>query len=179
MDEGDEKRFQWLGYPQAMGYFNAGVLLINLKYWREKCMAKVFADFMKNHADKIRFHDQDVLNYLFRETKLTLPLKYNAQNAFFYKHEHPGIDSRKYEEQLKEVLSSPVIIHFVMHHKPWIIGCQHPYTKEWEHYRDMTPWRHRSIIDTLRYSGLRHTVGFYARKWGLKSPMDNPYISID
>ena len=175
MDEGDEKRYQWLGYPQSIGYFNAGVLLINLQLWRETNMMEVFVDFMKNHADQIRLHDQDVLNVLFRDSKLTLPLKYNAQNAFFYKQELIQIDLKKYGEQLKEAVKHPVIVHFTLPQKPWIIGCQHPYAKQWEMYRDMTPWRHRSIFDTLKYSGLRHTVGYYTRKWGLKAPMDNPY----
>ncbi len=177
MYENEEERYKWLGYPPELGYFNAGVLLINLKYWREHGMAAVFADFMKNHADKIRFHDQDVLNYLFRETKLTLPLKYNAQNGFFYKSAPIGIDLERYGEQVNEALREPVIVHFTLSQKPWIISCQHPWTLEWQRYRDMTPWRHRNIIDTLRYSGLRHTVGYYVRKWGLKAPMDNPYNS--
>lgn len=175
MDEAEQERYKWLGYPPELGYFNSGVLLINLKYWRKHGMAAVFADFMKNHAEKIKLHDQDVLNYLFRETKLTLPLKYNAQNAFFYRRELIGVDLKKYDEQLKEAVKHPVIVHFTLPQKPWIVGCQHPYAKQWEMYRDMTPWRHRSIFDTLKYSGLRHTVGYYTRKWGLKAPMDNPY----
>ena len=61
MDESDKERYKWLGYPPELGYFNAGVLLINLKYWREHGMAAVFADFMKNHADKIRFVSTQLL----------------------------------------------------------------------------------------------------------------------
>ena len=55
--------YERLGYPKRMGYFNAGVLLINLEYWRNHHLMSVFKDFMIHHADRIVYHDQDVLNY--------------------------------------------------------------------------------------------------------------------
>ena len=165
-----------LGYSQDLGYFNAGVLLINLAYWREHSMLSVFLDFIKKNPEKTVFYDQDVMNCIFCQNKIVLPLKYNAQNEFFFKVK--GWDTKKYGPQLEEAIKTPVTVHFTRSQKPWIVGCPHPYTKEFNRYRGMTPWKHRSIIDTLKYSGLRHTIGFYTRKWGLKAPMDNPYEGI-
>lgn len=177
MYENDVERYTRLDYPPSLGYFNSGVLLLNLDCWRKDSLSKICMDFMHHHADRIKFHDQDVLNCVFRETKMMLPLKYNVQNAFFYrKKEDIGIDVQRYEDELTEATEHPVIVHFTLSQKPWIIGCPHPYAKEFNRYRNMTPWRHHSIIDTIRYSGWRHTIGYYARKWGFISPIDNPYM---
>ena len=168
----------WLDYPTSLGYFNSGVLLINLDYWRTHKSISVFMDFINHNAEMIKFHDQDVLNYVFCKTKMTLPLKFNVQNEFFFKEDVTLIDLKKYGAQFTEAINTPVIVHFTRSQKPWIIGCPHPYTKEFNKYRDMTPWRHRNIFDTLKYSGWHHTIGYYARKLGLIGPMDNPYITI-
>ena len=37
-----------LGIPEKNGYFNAGLLLVNLKYWRENNISKRLLDFVEN-----------------------------------------------------------------------------------------------------------------------------------
>lgn len=176
MDENESAIIKRMGYGKDKGYFNAGVLLVNLDYWRKNNIVTVFSRIIKEKNTILTSHDQDVLNLAFYDNKLKLPLKYNVQSGFLLKREFINIDLDKYETELEEAIQHPVIIHFSCKQKPWIIGCQIPHTDLFEKYRDMTPWRHRSIIDTLRYSGLRHTVGFYARKYGLKAPMENRYM---
>ena len=57
-------------------YFNAGVLLINMKKVKE---SKLFTRAIKLlNQKKYLFADQSVLNILTRKTKLMLPRKYNA-----------------------------------------------------------------------------------------------------
>ena len=43
-------------------YFNAGMLLINLRKWRESHAFDQFMAFLRDKADLIKWWDQDVLN---------------------------------------------------------------------------------------------------------------------
>ena len=74
-----------LRYSPNLGYFNSGVLLINLKYWRECHIQEEFSAFIHDYFEAILFHDQDILNYVCRERKKQLPVKYNLQHSYLWK----------------------------------------------------------------------------------------------
>lgn len=100
--EGNIEYYNRLGYPSQYGYFNAGALLINLKYWRENHVTKEFLEYISLHSTEIVFHDQDVLNVVFREKKKWLPIEYNFAHYFLKKH--VGSDFWKYEEEVRKVM---------------------------------------------------------------------------
>ena len=126
-------------YPVKYGYFNAGVLLINLSYWREHHLLEKFISFMVNHSDKIIYHDQDVLNFTLFDQKVWLPMKYNAQNGFFFKKKYQLFDSKGYETGLDEASNNPAIVHFTLG-KPWLKFTSNPYRKDFWRYIKQTPW---------------------------------------
>lgn len=78
------EHYNRLRYPQTLGYFNAGMLVVNLKYWREKQVLLKFFDYVKSNTERLRCHDQDVLNYLFKNSKLVLPIRYNVLNEYWF-----------------------------------------------------------------------------------------------
>ena len=84
MFEGHIEPYNRLKYPQSLGYFNAGVLLINLNYWRKNKLINKFIEFATLHPERIVAHDQDILNYVLCENKLRLPLKYRTILQLFY-----------------------------------------------------------------------------------------------
>lgn len=129
-----------LGYPQKDGYFNSGVVLINLKYWREHNVIKTFIDIICNHSNCIYAHDQDVLNIVFHDKKRTLPFIYNVQHGFYFKNEYIALDYRKYKEELEDARHNPVIQHFTGK-KPWKINCQNPGAKSFLKYLRHSPWK--------------------------------------
>ena len=49
-----------LQYDKKLGYFNAGVVMINLDYWRKHNTGKDCLDFLAQHYDRILNNDQDV-----------------------------------------------------------------------------------------------------------------------
>jgi len=53
---------QELGLPLDYRYFNAGVLLIDLKRWREENLASIFLDIAVEREGKLPLADQDILN---------------------------------------------------------------------------------------------------------------------
>ena len=88
-------------------YFNAGVLLINLEYWRKHDITKkLFCSSIKIRED-IKFVDQDVLNYTLKDSKLLVEDKYNFQETGYHKKDR------------KPDLEYPVIVHYLGKSKPW------------------------------------------------------------
>lgn len=128
-----------LRYPQEQGYFNAGVLLINLKYWREHKVESKFLDYVINYPEHLACHDQDVLNYVFKDAKIELPIKYNMLNEYWFNVSHSLI-SWEYEQQVIDGQKTPVIIHFTCIPKPWYKNCKHPCKKMFDKYKFMSLW---------------------------------------
>lgn len=129
MYEGDISFYNRLQYYPSEGYFNAGVLLINLNYWREYNCEKVFLEFMAEHYDRIFHHDQDVLNYTLRGAKGMLPFKYNVQDGYLYPEYH--FLKWPFEDEFREAISDPVLIHYTGRFKPWCDECNHPWKSEY------------------------------------------------
>lgn len=139
-----------LSIPPEYGYFNAGVLLINLDYWRKNNMYEIFIDYIKLNSERILYHDQDVLNATnFGNVKM-LPCAYNMMTNMFYRStrriknvDNNGKVITKNDDNIRELkksLKNPVIIHFVAKPKPWEYMCKHPYRKLYEYYLKMTPF---------------------------------------
>ena len=148
MDEGSIQKFNYLRYEQRLGYFNSGVLLINLKYWRKHNLLNEYIIFATQYPERLKFHDQDVLNYVLRESKKVLPLKYNVQDGFFKKN--PNM-SWVYEDELREAINEPYVVHFTCgRNKPWIKGCEVPYKEEFFKYRDFTKWKNDPLKGSFK-----------------------------
>ena len=58
-------------------YFQAGVLLIDLDYWRKHHCEKMFEQILQEQRDRIQWWDQDVLNIAFKDQWQRLPIRYN------------------------------------------------------------------------------------------------------
>lgn len=167
MDNNKIRPYERLHYSSAKGYFNAGVLLINIKYWREHNVLDKFYELVRTHPERLRCHDQDILNYIFRDRKLRLNVTYNFQQPFLYKAQYLEMSSDIINE-INKVICDPVIIHYIMSEKPWFKDCSHPYKSEFKKYQALTEWRNvpegyrhflkNSIIGLIRYVGT--SLGF-------------------
>ena len=107
-------------------YFNSGVMLINLRKWREENIESKFLEFINEKPEKIKYWDQDVLNYCLKNKWLRLPQKYNLTHFFFYPEVYPPTYFGMKQEDYDECVKDPIIIHYTSHQKPWIEGCKHP-----------------------------------------------------
>lgn len=144
MNEGDIRIYNRLKYDYNEGYFNSGMLIINLDYWRREKVKEQFLNFASENADKLVYPDQDILNVVFRKRKLVLPLKYNFQDGFVRVFPCTFL-SWKYEEEIKEAAGDPYIIHYTTKNKPWIQSCNNPYKKEFFKYRELTEWKYAPL----------------------------------
>ena len=172
--EGNILHYNRLRYPSHLGYFNAGVLLINLSYWRDNDSYNQAVEYATQNPEKLKFHDQDILNYIFRQAKKNLPLKYNLQYDFFLKE--PRI-SYVYEKELEEAIKDPVIIHYNIKDKPWRKKCKHPYKDEFLKYRGFTKWAKEPLWPALPVTWRKKIRNVLIWLKILKKPF-NPYKSI-
>jgi lipopolysaccharide biosynthesis glycosyltransferase len=181
----DSKR---LNYPVSFGYFNAGVLLINLKYWRENQISEKLFEYLILNKDSIIYHDQDALNGVLYNQCLKLPIKWNMLTIFFMKNTltindvHEGEIINSYSEYKKQILIdsvNPAVIHFVSKPKPWDIMCDHPYSKEYFKYLKFTPWKGFKPPKLFNIF-LRNPKKAYVwvKELGKKIIQGNPYLSI-
>ncbi len=127
------------------GYFNAGVMLVNLNYWRTHKLNKLFYDYIQNNSEKIKFHDQDVLNYVLKDQKLLLPVKFNLSCGWLWKVS--GANKEEYISQIDDAKNDPVIIHYTTSNKPWNKGCRHPYRHIFLNYKSQTIWKDTPLIE--------------------------------
>lgn len=63
---GNPKR---LGYDERHGYFNSGMMLINISYWREHDILQRSINYIKENSEILFLYDQDVLNYVLHDSK--------------------------------------------------------------------------------------------------------------
>ena len=102
-------------------YFNAGVILFNVDYFRENRIKDKCIEFVKSNASIIRFHDQDVLNKVLEGKVLFKHRKFNLTC-----HRQVISDDLRINADFKEdkeaVYNGDVrIYHFVGKSKPWIL----------------------------------------------------------
>lgn len=116
--------YERLNYNESYGYFNAGVLLINLEYWRTERLVDTFIGYITKNVTKLIAHDQDVLNGLLHAKCLHVSCKWNVEEAFYHYSVMKRL--RSYQD-LNRILRQPVILHYTWKPKPWDLSCKHPF----------------------------------------------------
>lgn len=109
-EESVEANEERLGIPKNQKYFNAGVLLMNLKKIREEKFFEKIMNYLKKNYETILYSDQDVLNAVFYNNWLELDEKWNYHNYFVIR--------RNSKIELIN-LDTPRIIHYTGPIKPW------------------------------------------------------------
>lgn len=119
------------------GYFNAGVLLIDLAQWRETHAMDEALDYVSAHPERVPDVDQDALNACFHGRRKRLAYKWNVIWPYFREPPTVGLPMAEVEVIRKEAR----IVHFNGASKPWSYFCDHPLKGEYEKYLRMTEWR--------------------------------------
>lgn len=122
-------------------YFNSGVLLMNLDWWRKKKTTDELIAFIYNNPDKCTFPDQDALNYILNDQILFLDFTYNYQDTFFNRPEDIFLHKSKISQLNKTQTNPPAIIHFTNPLKPWHKNCKHQLRNYFIYYKDISPWK--------------------------------------
>ncbi|WP_427814687.1 glycosyltransferase family 8 protein (plasmid) [Enterococcus sp. 22-H-5-01] len=136
-DAGFHHRLEKMGIAcDSAKYFNSGFMLINVKKWVAENVTERVMDFIHDHPEKLKFHDQDALNAILHDHWLQLHPKWNAQ-SYIMKREvyHPDPEG---EKEYFETRRSPKIIHYSGHDKPWNEDYTSSLKKYYDKYERMT-----------------------------------------
>lgn len=119
----DIRIYNRLNYPISNGYFNSGVLLLNLDYWRKHKIAENTISFIEKNPKLCVFPDQDALNKVLNGKILWADFRYNCTTAFFYyvKNFSDAKISKTFLPAIENAVKKPCIIHFAGSTKPWNI----------------------------------------------------------
>lgn len=107
-----------IGLKEEDIYINSGVLLINLKLWRERNIEKDFIKSLEKHKNERIHHDQGIINEVLKNQILPISPKYNWLSYFHGKDYHLIIKwfvnpSYYYDDKtMDESSANPVFIHF-------------------------------------------------------------------
>ncbi len=142
MGAGEASRYEVLQYPMSESYFNAGVLFINLDYWRKHDVSHACVEYYRKYPERILFNDQDLLNSVLHDSKILVDLKWNVQDAFY---RTPRERDDAWEKKFSHVLRHPVLLHFT-NRKPWDYDSQHPLRHIYFKYLDLTPWQGQRVL---------------------------------
>lgn len=115
-------------------YFCAGMMVINLKLWRENKISSKTLNYILTNPDKCFATDQDALNHFINGNYIEIPPRWN--NVVMY----GGVFTNYSLEELKEAYFNPAIVHFAGTIKPWHYMANKKYKKTYRDYRKKTPW---------------------------------------
>jgi lipopolysaccharide biosynthesis glycosyltransferase len=143
-----------LGVADRHRYFNSGVMLLNLRQMREENSEAALRAAAKQHASRIRFADQDVLNVVYHARYRRLPL---AWNVIAHAHVNVPETIRVHGlDEYREAMARPRIVHFtgLTAMKPWFHRCSHPQREEYLRHRALAGWPPPAYPDRSAWTGL-------------------------
>lgn len=143
-------------------YFNAGMLLINLDYWRAHHVGQTMIQYLQNHVDTCIYPDQDAANKVLSGKVLYLDYQYNFQEDWFQPQQEWQIHFSKWDAII-EARKDPAIVHYCRGLKPWFKECIHPLKADFIKYatmHDFTGYREKkyysfpyTVVSYLLYRG--------------------------
>ena len=145
----NKKYYEVLGLKEGAHYCNSGVILINLKKWRDDNIGDQIRQFVHNRNGYVFFMEQTVMNGVIQDKWLILPARYNVNTLMMmlsYRDIQTlrKIDDFYTENEVKSAMAHPALIHmtsvFLVHNRTWIEGSNHPAKPLYEHYKALTPW---------------------------------------
>ncbi len=140
-------------------YFNAGVLVANLDYWRAHSIQLKLLSYLRDNQDTIRHLDQCALNGVFEGKWTRLPQRWNLTvDAFRALKHHYDSNCGYSKQELAEAIASPSIIHFIGPKKPWLWNCHSEYKAFYDHYKCLSPWKNCPRQDSSFRNALKSSL---------------------
>lgn len=133
--ESNPKHKNKIGLKSQSYYFNAGVLLVNLKKWREVELFKRAEKWLSDYRDAIQYQDQDILNGICEGSVDFIDTRFNFMPMTKTRLRR----SKKYLtiklNPLEKTTMPIAITHFCGPQKAWDSGCMHSYANLFDQYQ--------------------------------------------
>jgi lipopolysaccharide biosynthesis glycosyltransferase len=150
-----EHYYELFNMSKTSHYCNSGIVLFDLKRWREGKMENKVADYVREKNGFVFFMEQSVMNIVLQDKIKILHPKYNTytlisgltnQELRWLRH-----CKRFYSKQeCDEARNDPRLIHltnlFLIKGRPWLEGNKHPFRVLFMNYRALTPWKDEPLM---------------------------------
>lgn len=161
-------RFQ-LGFSYEDDYFNSGLMMVNLDFWRKEHIEPLLLEYAKRERI-VFYHDQDVLNYVFKGKWYRISPKWNRMNMVVM-----DLSAFQTKKDKREYVKDIRIIHYAAPGdlKPWKDIYFIPLQREFLHYKALTPWK-KELLQPIKGSKvLLYSIlfGYYVDNFFTKSPL--------
>ncbi|MDD4369908.1 MAG: glycosyltransferase family 8 protein [Anaerostipes sp.] len=117
---------EYIGFKSSEAYYNSGVLLIDVKAWKEKKYSKKIIDLLHSGRTQYPYHDQDLINIVFRNDIYRLKPKYMTMYpAYTWGREnikkYLEVEMLYTAQEYAEAVKNPVLIHHLdnIEGRPW------------------------------------------------------------
>ena len=140
-------------------YFNAGVMLIDLKKWNEQFITEKCFEFLEKFRRNIQFWDQDILNGVLNKKWLELDPKFNVFGRLF---------ERNNKKSNTLVPQNPLIVHFSGPLKPWHFASKHPFKRDYWYYRNNTIYKSSFADDFSLFTLIKAIFPNFIKKLVIK-----------
>lgn len=117
-------------------YVNSGVLLLNLKKWRQENISQKLFEAVEKYGDSLYYHDQTAINLACKDKIKLLEFHYNVQ--VFILLQICVLLNHPLRKRLIQSIKKPQIIHYTGKKKPWNSYC--PLRKYYLKYEKLTPF---------------------------------------
>ena len=115
--------YRELGLNGSAEYFNSGVMVLNLKRWRDDQVAAQMMQCLADNEEHIWCWDQYALNVIFYERWGRLPVRWNQGTHAL---EYPSLNTSPVDrDEFQMMLQDPGIVHFTTEFKPWHFHWTH------------------------------------------------------
>lgn len=167
------------GVEYPGGFFNSGVLLMDLDAMRGGGSTDRLIRFAVSNADRLLWPDQDALNAVFRLNWMNLHPKWNVQNSFWSWREW-ALEVFG-QHLLDEAVDDSRIRHFEgpSLSKPWHFLCTAPMVRDYRSVWARSPWATLPLEDrtaatlAIRRLPERFRVTAYKRLVRLRTRLGN------
>jgi lipopolysaccharide biosynthesis glycosyltransferase len=127
--------FAAFGLSADTPYFNSGVLLMNLRLWREEMISEKIMALGRKSPETTFFADQTAINIILKDRIGVLDPEWNAQTI------HPKVLDGTWEVPfVPQDLENARIVHYTSEFKPWNLGKNQPMARYFQCVLARTAW---------------------------------------
>ena len=162
-----------LGFSEKEPYFNAGMILWNLSYFREQGLEEQCLRYYQLKKGRLTFNDQDILNIVCKGRIKPLPQRYNFFSNYYYFRYKALCENAPWYEKLekkkgfKRAKAHPVMVHFAGASRPYVRGSGNPYGRAFRYYAENSPFTVEEIkgkeLFMLLYRGMNVLSFFFPK----------------
>ena len=156
--------------PTEAAYFCSGVMVLNLKQWRQDNITDKLVRYLAENEGKIRWWDQDVLNGVLHGQWLPLHPTWDVNFLTKPKNYSNLVFSMEKSDYLSTI-GDPAIYHFAGGKKPWHYLYLGPFAEEYFRYLSQTLWSNFRLVDVSVASIFKKLIMRTLRLFGMYEPM--------